>query len=201
MRRVPANTDAPCVAGTPTRRAVLKGAVGAAVGVVNVTLHVTGLAQDDPAGRRPQTGDLLVRASDAAMAPLGLDDVAAGAPTVAWAMDPTSRAIRNGSRFNQVLLVKLDPAALAADTKARAVNGIVAYSIICPHSGCDVAEWMAAEQQLLCACHSSVFDPKDGARVVDGPAPRNLPALPLGASDGRLVVAGGFTDRVGFEAA
>jgi len=44
-----------------------------------------------------------------------------------------------------------------------------------------------------------VFDPKDGARVVDGPAPRGLPALPLKVVEGKLVVAGPFTARVGFE--
>jgi Rieske Fe-S protein len=60
---------------------------------------------------------------------------------------------------------------------------------------------MANEQLLVCTCHSSTFDPKDGARVTDGPAPRNLPALPLTVSHGMLVVAAGFTDRVGFEVA
>jgi Rieske Fe-S protein len=35
--------------------------------------------------------------------------------------------------------------------------------------------------------------------VADGPAPRSLPALPLTLVDGRLVVAGPFTSRVGFE--
>ena len=43
--------------------------------------------------------------------------------------------------------------------------------------------------------------PKDGARVTDGPAPRSLPALPLAVSNGTIVVAGPFTDRVGFEVA
>jgi Rieske Fe-S protein len=54
-------------------------------------------------------------------------------------------------------------------------------------------------QQVSCSCHSSTFDPKDGARVVDGPAPRPLPALPLKIVDGKLVVARAFTARVGFE--
>ena len=77
---------------------------------------------------------------------------------------------------------------------------MVAYTTICTHSGCDVAE-LTDDQLLLCPCHSSTFDPKDGARVTDGPAPRSLPALPLTISEGRLVVAGAFTDRVGFEVA
>jgi Rieske Fe-S protein len=35
--------------------------------------------------------------------------------------------------------------------------------------------------------------------VLDGPAPRALPALPLKIADGMLVVAKPFTTRVGFE--
>jgi len=35
--------------------------------------------------------------------------------------------------------------------------------------------------------------------VVDGPAPRPLPALPLKIVDGALVVARPFTSPVGFE--
>ena len=46
---------------------------------------------------------------------------------------------------------------------------------------------------LECACHFSIFDPKDGGKVVDGPAPRVLPALPLKIVDGHLVVARPFT--------
>jgi Rieske Fe-S protein len=82
-----------------------------------------------------------------------------------------------------------------------AADGVVAYTAICTHSGCEVVDWLADERLLYCSCHSSKFDPKDGARVVDGPAPRSLPALPLKVVDGRLVVAKPFTSRVGFESA
>ena len=44
-----------------------------------------------------------------------------------------------------------------------------------------------------------MFDPKDGGRVVEGPAPRMLPALPLKVVDAKLVVAKPFTAAVGFE--
>jgi rieske iron-sulfur protein len=54
-------------------------------------------------------------------------------------------------------------------------------------------------QRLMCFCHYSQFDPKDGARVVEGPAPRRLAALPLKLADGVLTVAGGFIGRVGFQ--
>jgi rieske iron-sulfur protein len=40
---------------------------------------------------------------------------------------------------------------------------------------------------------------EDGAKVVGGPAPRRLPALPLKIDDGRLVVAKPFIGRPGFQ--
>jgi Rieske Fe-S protein len=181
------------------RRTLLKGALGATLGL---TIHrVTGMAQEDPASRRPQPGDLLVREGDSTTTPLTASDIRPGPPTVAWAMDPASRLVRNGSRFNQLVVLKLEATALSAETKARAADGIVAYTTICTHSGCEVIDWIVDGQLLFCACHSSSFDPKDGAKVVDGPAPRNLPALPLRIVDGALVVAGRFSDRVGFETA
>lgn len=189
----------PCLTTITGRRSVLKGAASTFLELV--LLRGASFAQDDPLSVRPKAGDLLVRAADSAAAPLTASDVLQGPPVLAWPMDPTDRVVRNGSRFNQVLLLRLDPKALSAQTRARAADGIVAYTTICTHSGCDVADWIADDQLLLCACHSSTFDPRDGARVTDGPAPRSLPALPLAISDGMLVVAGVFTDRVGFEAA
>jgi len=180
------------------RRSVLKGAAGALLELT--LLRVTTFAQDDPQSMRPRPGDLLVRATDPAATPLAVADIRPGPPLVAWPMDPVERVVRKGTRFNQVLVLRLDPTKLSAQTQARATDGVVAYSTICPHSGCDVTEW-SADQLLVCTCHSSTFDPKDSARVTDGPAPRNLPALPLAVTDGTLVVAAGFTDRVGFDVA
>jgi Rieske Fe-S protein len=57
--------------------------------------------------------------------------------------------------------------------------------------------WHAESKSLFCSCHASRFDPTDRARVVDGPAPRRLPMLPLEVGDAGLVVAGDFTGRVG----
>ena len=198
MTRASVNPDWPCVALKTGRRTLLKGAVGATMELT--LLQVTNLAQGDPASSRPRPGDLLVRADASTDAPLTVSDVRPGPPILAWPMDPMERLVRKGSRFNQVLVLKLDVARLSAETRARAVDGIVAYTTICTHSGCDVSDWIADEQLLVCNCHSTTFDPKDGARVVNGPAPRNLPALPLRISDSTIVVASGFTDRIGFEA-
>jgi rieske iron-sulfur protein len=156
--------------------------------------------QGEGASARPKEGDLLIKVGESAHTPLAPADIPLGArPTMAWAMDAGDRAVRDGSRLNQVLLLRFDPQALAPATAARAAEGVVAYTSICTHTGCDVEEWRADEQQVECACHFSLFDPRDGGKVVDGPAPRALPALPLKVVDGRLVVAGPFVTPVGFE--
>jgi len=172
------------------RREVLKSALVLGLGV----------RQDVQASIRPKEGDLLVKSGDARNTPLTPDDIPRGAKhTLAWAMDPADKTARSGSRLNQVLLVRLDPETLAPETRARAAAGVVAYTAICTHNGCDIDDWLAAEQLLSCSCHSSSFDPRDGARVVDGPAPRVLPALPLKVVNGTLVVAKPFTAPVGYE--
>ena len=182
------------------RRAILCGGIALGLGV-SVDSKVA-LAQDDRASVRPKEGDLLVRADDSSLKPLTPEDIPLnGKQTIAWAMDPADRTVRSGSRLNRLLLVRLDTDRASADTRARAADGVVAYTAICPHTGCDVIDWLAEERLLYCPCHFSKFDPSDGARVVDGPAPRPLPALPLTVTYGSLVVAKPFTARVGFEAA
>ena len=84
-------------------------------------------------------------------------------------------------------------------TRGRAAEGVVGYSAICTHTGCDVIGWHADSQRLECPCHYSQYDPKAAAQVVSGPAPRPLPALPLRIEEGRLVVAKPLTGRAGFQ--
>jgi Rieske Fe-S protein len=181
-----------------SRRAVLKAGLTLGLGLrVTSTLEA---GQEDRASARPKEGDRLVRLGDASRTPLTPNDVPLGGrQTMAWALDPSDNTVRSGSRLNQLLLLRLDPEKLAAETRSRAADGVVAYTAICTHNGCDVDDWLADEQQLSCACHSSTFDPKDAGTVVDGPAPRMLPALPLKIVDGKLVVARPFTARVGFD--
>jgi len=116
-------------------------------------------------------------------------------------MEPASKTVRSGSRLNQIIVLRLAPDALAPRTRARAAEGVVAYTAICTHSGCEVIEWLADERALSCSCHASLFDPADEAIVTTGPAPRSLPALPLAIAGGMIVVAGPFTSEVAFESA
>lgn len=77
-------------------------------------------------------------------------------------------------------------------------SGFIVYSKACTHAGCPVALYRAADHELICPCHQSVFDVTDGAKVLDGPADRPLPQLPIEiSSDGFIRAAGDFDDAVG----
>ena len=178
----------------PTRRDVLTALSVLGLGVVAGT-HP---AMAQPENERPREGDLLVSSDSGSARPLTLKDVPAGGPPVlAWPMDPAGNLIRMGSRLNKVLLVRLDPETLVGVTRERAAGGVVAYSAICPHAGCEVSVWVADQKILECSCHYSHFNPREGAAVIDGPAPRALAALPLTIAKGNLTVAKPFTGRVG----
>jgi rieske iron-sulfur protein len=180
----------------PTRRDALAALSVLGLGVIAGTCPA--LAQ--PENERPREGDLLVSSEgeNPSPKPLTLDDIRLGGPPIqAWPMDPASRVIRMGSRLNKVLLVRLDPETLVGVTRERAAGGVVAYSAICPHAGCEVSVWVPDQKTLECSCHYSHYNPREGAAVIDGPAPRALAALPLTIAKGNLAVAKPFTGRVG----
>jgi len=140
----------------------------------------------EPASERPKEGDVLVAIDAEKPVALEIKDIPVGGPPVlAWPMDPASNTVRRDSRLNKVLLVHLEPSTLVGSTKERAAEGVVAYSAICPHAGCEVS------------CHYSHYNPREAAAVMDGPATRSLAALPLKIVDGKLTVAKPFTGRVG----
>ena len=182
-----------------TRRTLLKSALGTGVG-----LHLirrAAYAADDPKKMRPQVGDLLVFSlGDRQGQVITPQDIPVGGPPViAYAMEPSTQTVRDGSRLNRVLLVHLTTADFTEATRPATADGIVGYSAVCTHTGCDVVGWQSETKELLCPCHASAFDPRDRARVLGGPAPRALPLLPLQLADGKLIVAGPFSGRVGGE--
>jgi Rieske Fe-S protein len=183
----------------PARRTVLKLALTA--GLVLPRVGVVGAQDDDRRKARPQPNDRFVFArGDRKGQVITLADLASGgAPLTAFPMDPASRIVRDDSRLNQVLLIRLDASQLNPDTRARAADGVVAYSAICTHTGCDIWDWQPGASTIKCPCHFSEFDLKESARVMNGPAPRRLPALPLKVVEGAPAVAGGFIGRPGFE--
>lgn len=183
----------------PGRRTVLTLAAGA--GLALPMARLVGAQDDARRKARPQPNDRLVFAGgDRKGQPITLADLPAGGPPLtAYPMDPTAKVIRDDSRLNQILLVRLDPSRLNGETRERAADGVVAYSAVCTHTGCDSWDWQPASGSIKCPCHFSEFDLKESARVLNGPAARRLPALPLKVVDGAPVVAGGFVGRPGFE--
>ena len=179
-----------------TRRDFLTGVSVLGLDVAAGGIGSPALAQ--PENERPKEGDVLVSIDSESPVPLQPKDIPTGGPPVlAWPMDPAGNLIRKGSRLNKVLLVRLDPATLVGITQERAADGVVAYSAICPHAGCEVGVWVDDQKIFECSCHYSHYNPRDGAAVLDGPATRALPALPLKVVGGNLAVAKPFTARVG----
>jgi quinol---cytochrome c reductase iron-sulfur subunit len=90
-----------------------------------------------------------------------------------------------GDAVSQVMLIRLP-------------SVCVAFSKVCTHAGCPVALYRAAQRQLLCPCHQSLFDVLDGGRVLAGPAARPLPQLPIYRdASGFLRAAGDFPEPIG----
>jgi rieske iron-sulfur protein len=177
-----------------SRRDVL--AVASALGVSAAVNAAVAPATAEPADERPKEGDYLV-AIDATN-PDALSPKNIGGPQViAWPMEPRAKLVRNGSRLNKVLLVRLDPTTLVGATRERAADGVVAYSAICPHAGCEVNGWVEEQKILECPCHNSRYNPREGAAIIDGPTTRGLAALPLKIVDDKLVVAKPFIGRLG----
>lgn len=207
-------SDATRAPPRPDRRGVLATAVAAvaAAGLPPAAREAAAQQATAPAQAprmaRPAAGDVLVFATgERAGKAIGPSDLERGGPQVlAWAMEPASGVVRNGSRLNQVILLRLDAAALDETTGGRSADGVVAYSAVCTHAQCPVSEWRRDAGVLHCPCHQSEFDPKQGGKVVGGPAQRPLAALPVklgesaGGSEGGggvLVVARPFVGRIG----
>ena len=179
------------------RRTVLKGAIG--LGLTLPLARVHAAQEEEPRKARPQEGDQFVYfAGERKGEVLKIEDLPLGGPQIlTYPMDPKTNTVRDGSRLNQVIVLRLESDQLSEDTLANAAEGVVAYSAACTHQACPVSMWKEDKATLYCACHGSQFDPKDAAKVVDGPAPRRLAMLPLRIEDGVLIAAGPFTGSVG----
>ena len=116
----------------------------------------------------------------------------------ALARDPATGTLRSGSRLNRVMVTRIDTEKLTLRYQRHVANGVISYSIVCTHTGCDVTNWDSNARLMACPCHESQFDVYAGGNVVGGPAPKPLAILPLRVSNGEVIVAAGFTGRVGF---
>jgi rieske iron-sulfur protein len=189
-----------------TRRSLILTALATAA---SVAAPKPAAAEEDQPGsdERPQKADVLVFSEGEHEGEvIRPQDLKLRGPLArAWPKDPKTSVIRKGSRLNEVLIIRLDPAELDDETRAHAADGIVAYSAICSHAGCPVTAWVKGaegdQDVFKCVCHNSEYDPRHSAEVVFGPAQRRLAALPLAITEGSLTVAGTFVGKVGAQQA
>ena len=128
---------------------------------------------------QPATTLLVEADAESDFKPLRPSDLAVAKPLLVFPFDPKTGSPKNESRLSKMVVVRLPEDQMSPETRARSASGVVAYSSICTHQGCDVKTWMSKESVLACYCHASKFNLFDGAKVVSGPAPSPLPAIPL----------------------
>ena len=172
------------------RRKVIKIA---AAGFVSPWVLAGGLAH-----AKPMAGDRLVEEdAEGTPKPLSVSDLRPGKPLLAFPFDAAKAEMRSDSRLNKIVLMRFNEAELNPETRARAAGGVVAFSAICTHQGCDVKTWLPKELALVCFCHSTKFLLLEGGSVASGPALRSLPFLPLSLDGDQLVIAGPFSAPAG----
>jgi Rieske Fe-S protein len=62
---------------------------------------------------------------------------------------------------------------------------LVVLSAVCTHLGCSVP-WIEKQDKFICPCHQAIFDPT--GKLIGGPAPRSMDALPMKIEQGVLKV-------------
>jgi cytochrome b6-f complex iron-sulfur subunit len=67
----------------------------------------------------------------------------------------------------------------------RAPGVFVAFSAICTHLGC-IVRWLPEKGEFLCPCHAGRYA-SDG-KVLGGPPPKPMPAIPVTLSGDNLLV-------------
>ncbi|MEY3571457.1 MAG: hypothetical protein RIQ85_1577 [Pseudomonadota bacterium] len=138
---------------------------------------------------QPVTTLLVEADAEADFKPIRPADLAVAKPLLVFPFDPKTGTPKNESRLSKIVLVRLPEDQMTPETRARSASGVVAYSSICTHQGCDVKTWMSKESVLACYCHASKFNLFDGAKVVSGPASSPLPAIPLTLAGEFLAIA------------
>ncbi|ADV66738.1 Rieske 2Fe-2S domain-containing protein [Deinococcus maricopensis] len=182
-----------------SRRKFINIALGTTAAVGGVSL-ITALGSVRPVnritpGKLPAIpGDILVYADgDKAGQPIQDADLGIKA-TRAWPQgkDKDGKPLVKSEEPNNLLLVfKFAESDLKAPTDLKGVvDGVVAYSAICQHLGCQVGDNNEVPGTLLCPCHSGAYDPKQGCKVIGGPPPRPLPQLPIKQEGGQYIAAG-----------
>lgn len=190
----PRHDDAGVPANPARRRVIRIASAGITAGIALPCMRVA--AQTPPSAGTasaapPQAGDLLVDTNaDGPPSPVKPSDLPLHKPVLVYPQGPDAKAPRTDSRLNEVLLIRFEESELTGAAKDRAAGGVLGFSAICTHQGCEVKTWLSQQKVLSCYCHGSMFQPLDGGAVVGGPAPRPLPMLPLKLDNGRIAAAG-----------
>jgi ubiquinol-cytochrome c reductase iron-sulfur subunit len=102
--------------------------------------------------------------------------------------------------MDQTVLIRVQDTDLTTrpGREGWAPDGYVAYSKMCTHLGCPVGLYEQELELLVCPCHQSMFNVRNGAQPQFGPAPRPLPQLPLGYdANGYLIATAPYDQAVG----
>jgi ubiquinol-cytochrome c reductase iron-sulfur subunit len=192
-------------AGGISRRKLLFGAAGAAGAAIGGALVVP-LGSLGPFQLGESYDELPwkdgVRLVDDRGEPIPADLLEQGAFTAAFPEGADKRELAS-----PVVVLRLPEGEDDLDPEQRAIapRGILAFSRICTHAGCAIALYrtplfppQAPSPALVCPCHYSTFDVRQGGKVIFGPAGRDLPQLPLKiGDDGILTAAGPLSGKPG----
>jgi ubiquinol-cytochrome c reductase iron-sulfur subunit len=106
-----------------------------------------------------------------------------------------------GGALSQTILIHVDDQGDIKTMPGRDTwgpSGYLAFSKVCTHAGCPVGLYEQLTELLLCPCHQSMFNVREGALPIFGPAPRPLPQLPLYVdSSGYLRAQDGYNEPIG----
>lgn len=184
------NDDERVTNGNVISRRTLFSAL-AGVGVVAAT---GGMAQAQDA-EGPAPGDVLVNSKGGAILTPADIDPTAKTVVIAYAQDAAGN-VKKGNK-NKIALVKIDPASVGGESEGRGVDGLMAYSAICTHAGCEVKSFLPDRGIMRCPCHGSDFDPANNGVVEKGPAKHRLASLVIAVENDQIVIKEGFDAEVG----
>ena len=105
-----------------------------------------------------------------------------------------------GLATDQTVLIRLsdEPFTTVPGRENWTPDGYVAYSKVCTHLGCPVGLYEQQLELLVCPCHQSMFNVRNGAVPQFGPAPRPLPQMALGYNDqGYLISTAPYDQPLG----
>jgi ubiquinol-cytochrome c reductase iron-sulfur subunit len=128
--------------------------------------------------------------------PVKLGDLEVGGVKSVFPDVPGGRRMADSA----ALLIRMLPEDLKVreSRKDWVQDGHIVYSVICTHLGCPVKLYEQQTHHLFCPCHQSTFDATNEAKVLFGPAARNLPQLAISLdADGYFIAQGDFTEPVG----